>query len=251
MQIFTIIQSTIIRNAKKILIAMSALHLAADQKFADFEKPCGSIFSINQSASSGNMAHQAVKDTFKYFAYGSNLLRERILINNPSAKFYGIGKLNGYTIAFDSPEGVSTDRWFGGGATIHKVNSPSHVYGVIWDIHNSDLESLDRQESVYNALQVDVEVISQSQPEITEQTSAEVVQCRTYQMFKGKGNTLPSPYYKKVILMGARQNGLPEDYIRFVERLPDNQVTEEPVAYKKVMEMLKQMHGTETQEYDQ
>lgn len=34
-----------------------------------------------------------VPNTFLYFAYGSNLLKKRIRINNPSAEFLGIGKL--------------------------------------------------------------------------------------------------------------------------------------------------------------
>lgn len=31
--------------------------------------------------------------TFQYFAYGSNMLKERIHINNPTAKVCGVGKL--------------------------------------------------------------------------------------------------------------------------------------------------------------
>ena len=33
------------------------------------------------------------KMNFLYFAYGSNLLRERLLLQNPSAKFVAVGKL--------------------------------------------------------------------------------------------------------------------------------------------------------------
>jgi hypothetical protein len=33
------------------------------------------------------------KKTFHYFAFGSNLLKERITINNPTAVFQTIGKL--------------------------------------------------------------------------------------------------------------------------------------------------------------
>ncbi|GFR80065.1 gamma-glutamylcyclotransferase, partial [Elysia marginata] len=168
------------------------------------------------------MAKPAGKDIFKYFAYGSNLLRERILINNPSAKFYGIGKLKGYSFAFDSPEGVNTDRWLGAIATIQKVNQPVSVYGVIWDIHVKDLDNLDRQEGCYDAIQVHVEIVSTNQTEMSENTPVEVVQCRTYQLSKGNGITLPSPYYKKVILMGAQQNGLPKEYMTSIEHLPDN-----------------------------
>lgn len=33
-------------------------------------------------------------DSFMYFAYGSNLLKRRIHINNPTAEFVGIGRLD-------------------------------------------------------------------------------------------------------------------------------------------------------------
>ncbi|GFO25295.1 gamma-glutamylcyclotransferase [Plakobranchus ocellatus] len=193
------------------------------------------------------MASVASKDTFKYFAYGSNLLRERILINNPTAKLYGIGKLSGYRFGFDAPKGERLDRWLGSGATIFKADPSSYVYGVIWDMNYSDLKSLDRQEGCYNAIQVDVKVVSRIAPP-GQQESADgadvgehTVQCRTYQLKNVTGANLPSPHYKEVILMGARQNRLPQDYIAFLEAFPDNQVKETPIAYKKVMEMLERM----------
>ena len=40
-----------------------------------------------------NLVGMAKKNTFLYFAYGSNLLTERIHINNPSARKLDIGKL--------------------------------------------------------------------------------------------------------------------------------------------------------------
>ncbi|GFO05817.1 gamma-glutamylcyclotransferase [Plakobranchus ocellatus] len=240
------------------------------------------------------MATVAAKDTFKYFAYGSNLLCERILINNPSAKFYGIGKLSviasfglknsdepkpyldarniggqegkvsqprkfiftgklassklgdvvGYQLGFDAPKEESLDIWLGSVATIFNADPTSYVYGVIWDMSYNGLESLDRQESWYNAIQVEVEVVSQIAPPGQQESAdgADIgehrVQCRTYQLENVTGAGLPSPHYKEVILMGARQNKLPQDYIAFLEAFPDNQVKQTPVAYKKVMEML-------------
>lgn len=35
-----------------------------------------------------------IKETFLYFAYGSNLFKKRIRINNPTAEFIGIGRLD-------------------------------------------------------------------------------------------------------------------------------------------------------------
>ena len=45
--------------------------------------------------------------TFFYFAYGSNLLTERIRINNPSARAKGIGVLKDYKLDFNNKSKVS------------------------------------------------------------------------------------------------------------------------------------------------
>lgn len=49
----------------------------------------------------------------------------------------------------------------------------------------------------------------------------------------------PSPYYKKIVIAGARQNGLPEEYIQFLEGFPDNGVTEIPPLYQNVLEAVR------------
>ena len=46
-------------------------------------------------------------NTFFYFAYGSNLLTERIRINNPSARAKGIGVLKEYKLDFNNKSKVS------------------------------------------------------------------------------------------------------------------------------------------------
>ncbi len=45
--------------------------------------------------------------TFFYFAYGSNLLTERIRINNPSARAKGIGVLKDYKLDFNNKSKVN------------------------------------------------------------------------------------------------------------------------------------------------
>ena len=46
------------------------------------------------------------KSTFLYFAYGSNLLTERIHFQNPSATFRGAAQLGGYRLEFRLPSKV-------------------------------------------------------------------------------------------------------------------------------------------------
>ena len=43
----------------------------------------------------------STRRTFLYFAYGSNLLTERIHINNPSAVFKNIAMLDGHQLGFN------------------------------------------------------------------------------------------------------------------------------------------------------
>lgn len=140
--------------------------------------------------------------TFLYFAYGSNLLKERLQLRNPSAIVYCVAKLKDYKLAFGNHKGVASQRWQGGVATIER--SPGdEVWGVVWRMNISDMESLDSQESVkmgmYSPMDVSVSTIDQD------------LSCRTYIM-NSCVYAPPSPQYLEVIVMGAEQNGLPEDY---------------------------------------
>ncbi|XP_063054972.1 gamma-glutamylcyclotransferase [Engraulis encrasicolus] len=140
--------------------------------------------------------------TFLYFAYGSNLLKERLQLRNPSATIHAIASLKDYRLVFGNHKGLASDRWHGGVATIeHSV--ADEVWGVVWKMNVSDMESLDRQESVGLGLY--------SPANVSVRTSEEEISCRTYIM-NSCVYAPPSPQYLKVIVMGAEQNGLPKDY---------------------------------------
>lgn len=61
---------------------------------ADFELYVTIISYITQFFSSQEVTYPVKMDKFFYFAYGSNMLEQRIHIKNPSAEKMGIGKLN-------------------------------------------------------------------------------------------------------------------------------------------------------------
>lgn len=146
-----------------------------------------------------------------YFAYGSNLLRERIILKNPSAKFVGIGCLSGYGLVF---RGFS-DRWNGAVASVEPINSEA-VYGVVWHLDDADIVSLDAQESVpiyYSPIEVHVS--------LTHENSGKILQCRTYAT-NIKENGLPSPYYLDIILRGAVQARLPVSYLERLKTIRHN-----------------------------
>uniref|UniRef100_A0A671TZE3 Gamma-glutamylcyclotransferase b n=1 Tax=Sparus aurata TaxID=8175 RepID=A0A671TZE3_SPAAU len=140
--------------------------------------------------------------TFLYFAYGSNLLKERLQLKNPSATVYCVARLKDYKLVFGNHKGLASDRWHGGVATIE--HSPGdEVWGVVWRMNMSDLESLDSQENVTLG--------AYSPVELSVKTKGQELNCRTYIM-NSCVYAPPSPQYLQVIVMGAEQNGLPKDY---------------------------------------
>ncbi|XP_062254341.1 gamma-glutamylcyclotransferase [Platichthys flesus] len=140
--------------------------------------------------------------TFLYFAYGSNLLKERLQLRNPSATVNCVAMLKDYKLEFGNHKGLASVRWHGGVATIEHCPG-EEVWGVVWRVDNSDLESLDSQENVtlgrYNPVDVSVN------------TKGQELNCRTYIM-NSCVYAPPSPHYLQVIVMGAEQNGLPREY---------------------------------------
>lgn len=151
---------------------------------------------------------------FLYFAYGSNLLKERLQLKNPSAVFVRTGRLKDYTLRFGywNKDFNGSNSWHGGVATIQQSKGDD-VWGVIWRMELANLITLDKQEGVkrgiYSPLEVSVE------------TEEGPVICRTYQMNNFTAY-LTSPPYKQVVCLGAEQNGLPGDYIRKLEAVVTN-----------------------------
>ncbi|GAB5568657.1 gamma-glutamylcyclotransferase [Prionailurus iriomotensis] len=171
-------------------------------------------------------------ESFLYFAYGSNLLTERIHLRNPSAVFCCVARLQGFLrregtqslcfncmefkdfkLDFGNSQGKTSETWHGGIATIFQ--SPGdEVWGVVWKMNKSNLSSLDEQEGVKSGTYVPIEVnvYTQEGKEIT---------CRSYQM-KNYESAPPSPQYKKVICLGAKENGLPLEYQKKLNAIEPN-----------------------------
>ncbi|XP_019495408.1 PREDICTED: gamma-glutamylcyclotransferase isoform X2 [Hipposideros armiger] len=96
------------------------------------------------------MAHSGSEDvqgqeeeTFLYFAYGSNLMSKRIHLQNPSAAFCSVARLQDFKLDFGNSQGKASETWHGGIATIYE--SPGdEVWGVVWKMNKSNLSSLDK-----------------------------------------------------------------------------------------------------------
>ncbi|KAH0510290.1 Gamma-glutamylcyclotransferase [Microtus ochrogaster] len=140
-------------------------------------------------ASSGCEDHAGQEgETFLYFAYGSNLLTERIHLRNPSAVFCCVARLQDFKLDFGNFQGKTSERWHGGIATIFQ--SPGdEVWGVVWRMNKSNLSSLDEQEGVKSGVYVVIEI------KVSTQEGKEIT-CRSYLMTNYESSP-PSPQYKK------------------------------------------------------
>ncbi|KAB1276113.1 Gamma-glutamylcyclotransferase [Camelus dromedarius] len=162
---------------------------------------------------SGEALRNQEEESFLYFAYGSNLLTERIHLRNPSAAFCCVACLQDFKLDFGNSQGKTSETWHGGIATVFE--SPGdEVWGVVWKMNKSNLSSLDTQEGVKSGTYVPIEV------NVSTQEGKEIT-CRSYQM-KNYQSVPPSPQYKKVICMGAKENGLPLEYQKKLNAVEPN-----------------------------
>lgn len=148
---------------------------------------------------------------FLYFGYGSNLFSERIHINSPTAMKISIARLDDYELSF----GNFSKGWGGASATI-KPKKGSHVWGVVWEIDLDNLPFLDKQEGVPYVYQR-LENMEVTTPE------CEKISVLTYHLVKGLNmDPIPSAVYHSIILKGAMEHGLPDEYVKFLRGIKNN-----------------------------
>jgi len=144
-----------------------------------------------------------MKQTVLYFAYGSNMKTERMSKRVPSANAVGRAKILNKRL-------VCNKKSKYGSGKANLTDSPGDVvWGVLYEITDADLRKLDRFEGDYR--RVAVEVLNEQEHPIVVQTYV-----------SGKLTTEPIPYdwYKALIVEGAREHRLPEDYLKLLEGLP-------------------------------
>ena len=137
-----------------------------------------------------------------YFAFGSNMLEERMRNRCPSAlTIKEIGLVANYRLVFNR----KGDYENGGVASIVSESGVS-VYGAIYAISKDEMESLDKIESpngdAYFRKEIEVETIYN-----------QTLSCFTYVAYPQGQNFFPTKKYLNWIIEGAENIGLPESYI--------------------------------------
>ena len=144
----------------------------------------------------------------KIFAYGSNMHHNRLKNRVPSKVKVSNGYILGYKLHCTKS---STDG--SGKATVVKTNNVNDkVWGVIFEIDENEKLQLDRAEGLnYGYIESQIEVNS-------------IEEIHETQIYVAEENyinqdLIPYEWYKSFIVDGAKQNGLPQDYIEELETL--------------------------------
>ena len=148
-----------------------------------------------------------------YFAYGSNMLEQRLKERVGSALPFSNAWIRGYEVRFRK---ISIDD--SGKADLVQTGNPEHiVHGVVYQFDPADWPALDKHEGAtgnnpgYDRVPIQVH---------TDSGSRDVT---TYLARKERIDESLKPYtwYRDLILCGAEQHGLPEDYRRKIENIVD------------------------------
>jgi len=140
--------------------------------------------------------------TFIYFSYGSNMLERRLKTADraPSARFIGIGFVTGRRLTFDK---ISVDG--SGKCDIEATgNHRDRVYGVLFEINNTEKAALDRVEGLGKGY--DDEIVRV----VTADGASDAV---TYVALMKAPDLRPYDWYKAFVVAGAVEHGLPGDYV--------------------------------------
>lgn len=132
---------------------------------------------------------------------------KRLLSRLPSAKVAGVAVLPRHRLEFHK---VSSRD--GSGKCDVVQSNCDKVFGVLCELEPEEKKTLDKLEGLncgYDEKRVDVEL-----------ESGVIVAAITYYATNINPELRPYTWYKRHVLEGAREAGLPLDYIAFIEEIP-------------------------------
>lgn len=142
-----------------------------------------------------------------YFSYGSNMSTPRLAARLPSARALEVARLDGHVLKFHK---VGKD----GSAKCDAESTRddrSAVHGVLFRIPAGEKWVLDRWEGLADGYgEKFVRVVTRS---------GEARRALTYHATRIETGLKPYEWYKEHVLRGAREHGLPAEYVRAIERV--------------------------------
>jgi len=143
----------------------------------------------------------------KYFAYGSNMYKARLIRRISSAKFLFAACLKGHDLKFNKKSNDGSGK-----CNIQGTDNPDDVvYGVVFEMDPKDTPALDNAEGQgYSKKYVRV---------ISDEVKDGEIEVFTYQAQPLFINDSLKPYdwYKELVVAGAKEHRLPESYVKMLE----------------------------------
>ncbi|MCL7942373.1 gamma-glutamylcyclotransferase family protein [Marinobacter sp. ATCH36] len=138
------------------------------------------------------------------FCYGSNMSQRRLRARVPSARFVTVTELPGYRLRFHKSA-------MDGSAKCNAEetgNQDDRVMGVVFEIADAEKPDLDRHEALgfgYDEKQIELK------------TGKGYLKAWMYYATRINNSLKPFHWYRDHVLIGARENGLPAEYIAQIE----------------------------------
>jgi hypothetical protein len=141
-----------------------------------------------------------------YFAYGANLSSARMRCSDraPGARLVGTAALQGHVLSWCKRGADGSGR-----CTVRDTGAVADgVWGVVWEVDAEDVARLDAVEGPgYRRIELRVCTANQSLEVFTYVARDEYVDPAL----------APAQWYRDLVVAGAREHGLPADWIRWLE----------------------------------
>lgn len=143
-----------------------------------------------------------------YFAYGSNMSSRRLRHRVPSARVVEMAKLSGHRLAWHKKGGDGSGK-----CDIAVARGDEVVYGVLYSmdsVHKPILDGFEGLGRGYGEKEVDLWLPDRG----------DAVTAITYYALVIDSTYVPYDWYRDHVLIGAREHGLPQHYVRMIENVP-------------------------------
>ena len=144
----------------------------------------------------------------KYFSYGSNMSLKRIRSRTPSAVVDSVACLSGHVMKFRKRSNKDGSAKCD---VVETSNRDDVVWGVVFEIDDVEKTYLDNAEGLgYGYEQKAVELTG---------PDGKTLRAYTYYATDIDDGLKPFTWYTEHVLRGARENGLPAEYIAGIEEI--------------------------------
>ena len=144
----------------------------------------------------------------KYFAYGSNLDLSQMKRRCPEYRLISKGSLSGYRLTFNR----FSSGWGGGVADVIQ-DQDSKVWGLVFEISDSDLERLDRYEGYHK----DQTSMYERWKAVIDTPNGQISDVWVYTVVEKQKFVQPTLEYLQIIKDAAVRWNFPKDYQQTLE----------------------------------